>query len=160
MFITWDKSVPGMIIPFVVYDDNIYEFKTFAGDSDINIWLYYILGMFKPIGNQYVGQVTIRYFTVSYSDIMQAIRYLKAYRMDLCKQCPTTNHHRVSKPHPQAICNTLLRFALECYIPFITFCYITCLKWHSIYLCHHRFKIVSDCSVHKNRHTFNSDVFV
>ena len=84
--------------------------------------------MFKPIGNQYVGQVTIRYFTVLYSDIMQVIRYLKAYRMDLCKQCPTANHHRVSKPHLQAICNPLLRSALECYIPFITFCYITCLK--------------------------------
>ena len=84
--------------------------------------------MFKPIGNQYVGQVTIRYFTVSYSDIMQAIRYLKAYRMDLCKQCPTANHHRVSKPHPQVICNNLLRSALECYILFITFCDIIGLK--------------------------------
>ena len=84
--------------------------------------------MFKPIGNQYVGQVTILYFTVSYNDIMQAIRYLKAYRMDLCKQCPAANHHRVSKPHPQAICNILLRSALECHIPFITLCYITCLK--------------------------------
>ena len=70
--------------------------------------------MFKRIGNQYVGQVTIRYFTVSHSDIMQAILYFKAYRMDLCKQCPRANHHRVSKPHPQSICNTLLRSVLEC----------------------------------------------
>ena len=83
--------------------------------------------MIKPIGNQYVGQVTIRHFTVSYSD-MQAIRYLKAYRMDLCKQCPTANHHRVSKPHPQAICNTLHHSALECYIPIITIYCITCIK--------------------------------
>ena len=69
----------------------------------IYINIYYILGVFKPIGNRYVGQLTIRNFTVSYSDIMQAIQYLKAYRMDLCKQCPTANHHRVSKRHPQAI---------------------------------------------------------
>ena len=94
--------------------------KTFVMD----IRYYYILGMIKPIGNQYVGQVTIWYFTVSYSDIMQAIRYLKAYRMDLCKQCPTSDHHRVSKPHPQTICKTLLNLS----IPFNTFCYITCFK--------------------------------
>ena len=117
--------------------------------------------MFKPIGNQYVGQVTIRYFTVSYSDIMQAIRYLKAYRMYLCKQCPTANHHRVSKPYLQAICNTLLHSALERYIPFITFCYTTCLKmafelsWPpSFQNCQ---QLLSRSTYIKNRHTFNSN---
>ena len=109
--------------------------------------------MLKSIGNQYVGQVTIRYFTISYSDIMQSIRYLKAYRMDLCKQCPTANHHRVSKPHPQAICNTLLRSALDCYIPFITFCYITCLKMATILS-----KLSATVQYIKNRHTFNSNM--
>ena len=140
-------SLSYAIVPVVLYKKITLFYNKF----------YEILGMFKPIGNQYVGQVIIRYFTVSYSDIMQVIRYLKAYRMDLCKQCQTANHQRISKPHPQAICNTLLRSALECYIPFTTFCYITCLKWHLNYLGYHCFKLSATVQYIKNRHTFNSN---